>query len=100
MINILYRNSTTPTVPATTSAKGTILTYDELDGNFRSIKDGIETHTGATGAAHGAATTLVNGFMTTTQVGQLNTATSDVATALANAQAASDNAVAMAIALG
>jgi hypothetical protein len=37
MTNILYRNSTTATVPAATSAKGSALTWDELDGNFKAL---------------------------------------------------------------
>lgn len=37
MAEITFRQSTTPTVPGATTAKGTELTFDELDGNFKSI---------------------------------------------------------------
>jgi hypothetical protein len=39
MANILYRETTTPTLPSSTSAKGTPLTNLELDANFRSLND-------------------------------------------------------------
>lgn len=41
--NILYRDSTTPTVPVTTSAKGLPLTNLEIDGNFKSVANAIST---------------------------------------------------------
>ena len=43
MANITYRSSTTPTVPSSTTAKGSEMTYDELDGNFKSIADDLNT---------------------------------------------------------
>jgi len=39
MANILYRASTTPSVPSSTSAKGTGLTNLEIDGNLKSLND-------------------------------------------------------------
>ena len=39
MAHILYRASTTPTVPSSTSAKGSGLTNLEIDGNWRSLND-------------------------------------------------------------
>lgn len=43
MAEITYRQSSTPTVPVTTTAKGTELTFDEMDGNFKSIADDLAT---------------------------------------------------------
>lgn len=43
MAEITYRQTTTPTVPVSTTAKGTELTYDELDGNFKSIVNDLGT---------------------------------------------------------
>ena len=43
MPNIKYRITTTPEVPATTSAKGTPLTSVEIDGNFKSLSNAIDT---------------------------------------------------------
>lgn len=42
-VHIKYRSSTTATVPSETTAKGTPLTNLEIDGNFRSLKDSVET---------------------------------------------------------
>jgi hypothetical protein len=42
MVNIKYRESTSATVPGSTTAKGTPLTNLEMDGNLKSIKDNIE----------------------------------------------------------
>lgn len=41
--NILYRTSDTPDVPASTSTKGTPLTSREIDGNFKSLQQSIQT---------------------------------------------------------
>lgn len=41
MANLLYRQSTTATVPGSTTAKGTPLTNLEVDGNFKSINDDL-----------------------------------------------------------
>jgi hypothetical protein len=43
MANITYRNSTTPTLPTSNTAKGTLLTFDEVDGNFKSLDNAITT---------------------------------------------------------
>ena len=40
--NIIYRNSTNPTVPSSTIAKGTPLTSNEIDGNFKSIQNTLD----------------------------------------------------------
>lgn len=61
MANILYRESTTPTTPGSTTAKGTPLTNLEVDGNLKSINDGLatkaslvaNTFTGAQNLAYG-----------------------------------------------
>jgi len=37
--NILFRASITPTVPVTVSLKGSALTNDEIDGNFKSLSN-------------------------------------------------------------
>lgn len=71
MANILFRESTTATIPASTSAKGSPLTNLELDGNFKSLNDNkVElSGTGATGtwdiSITGNAGTVTNGFYTT-----------------------------------
>jgi len=39
MANITYRGSVSPTVPTSTTAKGSGLTNDEVDGNFKSLND-------------------------------------------------------------
>ena len=39
MANLLYRISTTPTVPLSTTAKNAPLTVGEVDGNFKSLND-------------------------------------------------------------
>jgi len=41
MANIIYRVNTTPTVPSSTTAKGTPLTNAEVDGNFKSLADAV-----------------------------------------------------------
>jgi hypothetical protein len=41
MANIIYRINTTPTVPPSTTAKGTPLTNAEVDGNFKSLADAV-----------------------------------------------------------
>lgn len=41
--HITYRQSTTPTVPTSTTAKGSTLTTDEMDGNFKSIQQELQT---------------------------------------------------------
>ena len=41
--NILYRISDTPDVPTSTSTKGTPLTSREIDGNFKSLQQSIQT---------------------------------------------------------
>lgn len=43
MTNLLYRNSTNPSTPGSTSFKGSALSFDELDGNFKSLSDDIGT---------------------------------------------------------
>lgn len=42
MANIIYRTSTTPTVPGASSAKLSTLTFDELDGNFKSLSNSLD----------------------------------------------------------
>lgn len=54
MANLLYRESTTPTLPSSTSAKGSPLTNQELDANFKSLNDAklegiVGTANGGTG---------------------------------------------------
>ena len=38
---LIYRASSTATVPVSTSVKGTALTNAEIDGNMRSLQQGI-----------------------------------------------------------
>ncbi len=44
MANLIYRESTTATIPSTTSLKGSPLSNLEIDGNFRSINSHLSTH--------------------------------------------------------
>jgi hypothetical protein len=61
------------------TVKGTPLTLAEVDSNFTELETDITTlatsvtnHVGGTGAAHGLATTLTAGFMSTTDKDNLN----------------------------
>lgn len=45
MTNLLYRASATPTTPTSTSVKGVELNNAEIDGNFKSISDDVDTRT-------------------------------------------------------
>lgn len=56
MANITYRESTTPTIPGTTTAKLTPLTNQEVDANFKSLNDDIQTRATAAYADNTAAT--------------------------------------------
>lgn len=49
MTNITYRSTTTPTVPTTSSVKGSPLTNTELDGNFKSISNDINSKANVNG---------------------------------------------------
>lgn len=51
MAEITFRQSTTPTVPGATTAKGTELTFDELDGNFKSIVNDLASKATAASVA-------------------------------------------------
>lgn len=59
-INITYRITTTPDVPTSTTAKGTPLTSAEIDGNFKSLVDGIDSLT-----ANDVASSPVGGISAT-----------------------------------
>lgn len=48
MTNILYRKNSNPTVPSSSSAKGSPLSNDEMDGNLKSISNHIDTVIGMT----------------------------------------------------
>ena len=48
MANLLYRQTATATPPATTSAKGSPLTNLEMDANFKSISDDLNTKASTT----------------------------------------------------
>ena len=60
--NILFRRTLSPTVPNTTSVKGSPLTSSEIDGNFKSVKDAIDdillNGIGSILARHSATATL------------------------------------------
>jgi hypothetical protein len=51
MANITYRASTTPPVPVSTTVKNTLLTHLEVDGNFKSLNDDIQTRSTAAALA-------------------------------------------------
>jgi hypothetical protein len=40
MANITFRNNSNPAIPGSTTVKGSELTFDELDANFKSLNDG------------------------------------------------------------
>jgi len=42
MAELTYRNTTTPTVPTETTAKGEPLTNVEVDANFKSLDDDVQ----------------------------------------------------------
>ena len=44
MANLIYRESTTATIPTSTTLKGSPLSNLEIDGNFRSINSHLSTH--------------------------------------------------------
>ena len=92
MSNLTYRASSTPTIPGSTTVKGSPLSHLEVDANFKALDidiAGKATLTSPTFTGTPAAPTAVAGTNNT----QLAT------TAFANA-VASDTAVALAIALG
>ena len=76
MANIIYRASVTPTVPASTTAKGAPLTNLEVDGNFKSINSDI-----ASRALSGANTDLtsISGLTTALSLAQGGTGAISVA---------------------
>lgn len=43
MANLLYRQSSTPTVPVSTSVKNSPLTNLEVDANFKSVNNDLAT---------------------------------------------------------
>jgi len=55
MANIIYRESGTPTIPGASSVKNVPLTNLEVDGNFKSLNDDIQTKTTAAYADSTAA---------------------------------------------
>lgn len=63
MANITYRLGVTPTAPTSTTLKGAALTNAEVDGNFKSLSDAIDTsnttvipvNRGGTGATNAAS---------------------------------------------
>ena len=55
MATLTYRTSISATVPGSTTAKGTPLTNLEMDGNFKSINDDIQTRATAIALANVAA---------------------------------------------
>lgn len=85
MTNILYRTSTTPTTPVSTTAKGVALTNLEVDANFKSLsdEDGLKapinspTFTGTPVAPTAAVATNTTQLATTAHVfaERTNTAT-------------------------
>lgn len=50
MANLLYRSSSTPTVPASTTVKNAPLTNLEIDGNFKSVNDDLANKPTLTGS--------------------------------------------------
>lgn len=43
MANLLYRATLNPPIPGSTTLKGSSLTNSEIDGNFKSLNDGLGT---------------------------------------------------------
>ena len=48
MANITFRESATPTIPSSTSVKNTPLTNLEVDSNFKSLNDDVQTRATST----------------------------------------------------
>lgn len=76
MTNILYRASSTPTVPGSITVKGVELTNLEIDGNFKSISNDIGTKAPLasptfTGTVSGVTATMV----VNTPAGNISSAT-------------------------
>ena len=59
MAELLYRESVTPTVPVSTSVKGTPLTALEIDGNFKSLNDNLAT-LATRGTGNGTVTSVTS----------------------------------------
>jgi collagen type VII alpha len=58
MANIVYRKGSIPTVNPTIAYKGSPLTNDELDGNFRGIQDELDTKAPINNATFTGTTTI------------------------------------------
>lgn len=73
MANLIYRASSTPTVPITTSVKNAPLTNLEVDGNFKSINNDLSDKLTLSGGAE-----TVNGAKTFAEAVSLTTAGTQV----------------------
>lgn len=60
MANIKYRTSSTPTVPVSTTVKGAPLTNLEVDGNFKSLSNAVDTVAGDVDTLEAAVETKVD----------------------------------------
>jgi hypothetical protein len=74
MANLLYRTSSTPTKPTTTSVKNAPLTNLEVDGNFKSVNDDLDTKVTTADVAQTIAgtKTFSNALILSTQASQVS----------------------------
>lgn len=59
MANLVYRQSSTPTTPGSTSVKGSGLTSLEVDANMKSLDNDIQTRTTIAQATQIASDTAI-----------------------------------------
>lgn len=67
MANLLYRASTSATPPGSTTAKLARLTNLEIDGNFKSLDNDIQTRATTAGVAATVATLATTAALATAQ---------------------------------
>lgn len=82
MANLLYRSSSTASIPASTTVKGSALLNTEIDGNFRSLDvnkiettDAVSTNTANKVVKRDASGNFSAGTITATLSGNASTAT-------------------------
>lgn len=83
MAHLLYRSTSTPTVPSSTTVKGVGLTNAEIDGNWKALNDGklevslaVSTNTSNTVVLRDASGNFSAGTITATLIGNASTASS------------------------
>lgn len=75
MANLLYRTSTNPTTPASTTAKGTPLTNLEVDGNFKALNDDVILKAPLASPTFTGSVTIPGGTINNTSIGATTAST-------------------------